>query len=50
MVAVVAEDGGSGSFMVVGVLVACVHLGAGVLVHGHPSIGTLLSLSGCLPH
>ena len=28
-----AEDGGSGSFVVVGVLVACVRLGAGVLVH-----------------
>ena len=49
MVVVVAEDGGIRLFVVVGVLVTCVHLGAGVLVCGHPSVGTSLSLSSCLP-
>ena len=50
IVAVISEDGGGGSFVVVGVLIACVHLGAGVLGRGHPSVYMSLSLSGCLPH
>ena len=63
IVAVVAEDGGSGSFMVVGVLVACVHWGQGCWYMGIPRLVRLCrcpvvvvvvrlswSLSGCLPH
>ena len=37
----------AGRSWVVGILVACVRLGAGVLVRGHPSVGTSLWLSGC---
>ena len=37
----------AGRSWVVGVLVTCVRLGVGVLVCGHPSVGTSLSLSGC---
>ena len=40
----------AGCSWVVGVLVACVHLGVGVLVHGDPLLGMLLLLSVYLPH
>ena len=51
MAAVVAEDGGGGSFM--GgwrPRRLCLLGGGGAGTRGHPSVGTSLSLSGCLPH